>query len=284
MRKITAHHHGVEGASICLCSLMMSMLFVWDVSVVAAQEQAKDEVFESKNASQECARDRRCRIDRLKRQNRARRYMEIVDAEEEALEFQRHHAQTKRREVLRLVRPFNVSFGATPWGTSLSAGYTLWGKWRLEGKVLWLNTQYVEETVNIQGVESFVDGSTDALFGGLQAIYLFNPGWWSPYVGGEALYGRGSLLPSYYEEDFGFGGLSIGEQMDLTYHLVGAAVGVDLQLDWGLRGRVGLTARHPLFVNARSNDVIVQYARKMITTWFEEEQRFGFEISIGWAF
>jgi opacity protein-like surface antigen len=230
-------------------------------------------------AAQECGGDRRCRLDRLKRANAARRYAGQLEAERYALSVQRGLDARAAEEILRMQKPISVEFYTSFLGLGLTGGYTfLDGKLRAEG-LFSFNSEYVYQDVNVSGQEIYLDGNINATSLGANATYMFNTGWWSPYVTAGAIYSFGDF-GTYFFDDFS-GGYN---DRDMEMHIVQAASGFDVQAPFGLRARLGATLRYPIFVNTTQAGVLDRNTREALRSWFTENKLLGVEFSAGWAF
>ncbi len=232
-----------------------------------------------RSAASECGGDRRCRLDRLKRANSARRYAGQLEAERYALSVQRGLDMRAAEEILRMQKPATVEFYSSFMGIGASGGYTfLDGTLRAEG-LFSFNSEYIYEDVNVAGQEIYIDGNINAVSIGANATYLFNTGWWSPYVTGGAIYSFGDF-GTYFYDDFGS---DFGDR-DMEMHIVQAASGFDVQAGFGLRGRIGATLRYPIFVQTTQGGVIDKTTREALRSWFTQTKLLGVEFSAGWAF
>ncbi len=232
-----------------------------------------------KSADRECGGDRRCRLDRLKRANAARRYAGQLEAERYALSVQRGLDRRRAEQILRLQKPIAVEFYSSFMGLGLIGGYTfLEGKLRAEG-LFSFNSEYIYQNVDVAGQELYLDGNVNATSFGANATYMFNTGWWSPYVTGGAIYSFGDF-GTYFFDDFS-GGYN---DRDMEMHIVQAAAGFDVQAEFGLRARLGATLRYPIFVQTTQAGAIDRNTREALRSWFTESKLLGVEFSAGWAF
>lgn len=227
-------------------------------------------------ADEECQQDRRCRINRLRRQNNARRYVATVSAEERALQYQRKHQERLVSDIYRRVSPINVELFGSFLGAGLTGGYTVNGWLRLEG-----GFQYFYEYIDAEIPEfggAYFSTDLDAFFYHLQGTYLFRESWWSPYLSAGFIYGSGDF-------GYGFDGFGGGSSLNMTMHLLSASAGLDLQTSFGLRGRLGAVTRQPIYTRvATSPGVYDDLYKSGVEAYFKNEQRISFELSAGWAF
>ena len=227
---------------------------------------------EDQTAEQACGQDRRCRIARLKRQNRARRYTQML--KEERLAKQVTDAITARQaqRSVRLADPMGVEFQYTFLGPGLLAGYILGGNLRIEAAVS-LYEEYVYQEIELDGGPFGVDAYYDLVTVALGAVYLWGEGRFLPYTGGGIFRVGGSQGFSEFDD-----------QVSLVMHGIQAQAGFEVQFALGLRARLGAMFRYPVYKQAGQDGQYVEEARKLLENWFSEEQRFSPEFSIGWAF
>ena len=92
------------------------------------------------------------------------------------------------------------------------------------------------------------------------------------------VFGRGEIDYSYGED----GGT---EGTDILLHIARGGLGFDLQFDGGLRARLGIVARWPIYTQARIEgggyDASI---RQETEDWFRNRRTIGPELSVGWAF
>ncbi len=225
-----------------------------------------------------CDVDRRCRINRLRRQNNARRYMTQTRGER-AIERAQARAEVKRQEAIRrLIDPAILELTFSPQvidgegRIGLITGYTL-----LEGRL--------RPELRVGSLEDYADGfdeRTGAYFSqhvslwdvSLGVAYLFRQTWWSYYAG--------AYINTLFGDSYGDFG---GGELQINIHALSASLGLDLQLGFGLRARVGVVARYPLYVRAAyAPGVYDEAARSGLRAWFNGDQRFDMELGLGWAF
>lgn len=229
-------------------------------------------------AEQECQQDRRCRLNRLKRQNNARRYVSTLRAEETAFQFQSTHEQEIANAIVRQASPIHADLTYSFLGIGLGAGYTVGGRLRLEGGFQYLST-YIDTTIEeLNG--TYFSSDMEAYFYSFGATYLLRESWWTPYISGGFTYGSGGFGYGYYD-DFGGG----SSNLSLTMHILSASAGMDFQTSFGMRGRLGVVTRLPIYTRVASAPGVYDETYKAgVNAYFASDQRIGPEISIGWAF
>lgn len=233
---------------------------------------------------QECDADRRCRIERLKRRNQARRYSEMLEEEKRALGMQSAFEKKKLDAQPRLRKPFAAEFYAS-YGPGLNVSYTLAGRWRFEGQFT-SSYNYIYDSVTVNGVTTYLEGSLDVRTFGVGMTYLLRTGWWTPYVTAAGWLGRGSMYQYSYDDDggFGFGGESSSDTTTVM-HVVEGRAGFDAQLLLGARARFGLVLRQPIYTQVKYGPGNYDTSgRDLIQSWMKENRRIWPEFSIGWAF
>lgn len=238
--------------------------------------------WENGTAVSDCGADRRCRIDRLKRRNEARRYQAMIIEEEQARQTQERFAQKKREENIRLNKPITAEFYVTRMGPGISVGYTLASQFHLDASIT-RRDSYIYDSVTVDGSTVYIEGNYNSVNVAAQATYYLRTGVFAPYLAGGVFYGRGGLSPYYYD-DFGFGDSS-GSDSTVILHVVQGSLGLDAQSKLGARARLGFQLRQPIYTQARYSPGNYDTSTKsLVENWFKENQRFGVEFSLGWAF
>lgn len=227
-----------------------------------------------------CSRDRRCRINRMRRQNNVRRYVTQTEQEAVAMRAQRTYKDAIISDVNRLVDPFfaDVLFNGAGTGVGLVGGYTVGATWRLE--LGWMNVSdyasYYDDTTGAS-----LDGAIELNTFFLTMTYLFRESWWSPYVNAGLHYNTGSY-GSYFFDGFGNGG---GGDLDVTIHGLHASAGLDLQFGFGLRSRLGVVYRTSVYTRAATSPGTYDDFTKLgLEGWYSEDMSLIPEFSFGWAF
>ena len=264
-----------------------------NASASSPQEPAEPDPFraleppgevDDRSAAEACGGDRRCRIERLKRRNRARRYTGMLREEQIARQTQERLEERERAKKHRLVKPLAADLYLTFLGGGLGLSYTHQARWRFESTLTFMFDRYISEDVTVGAQTQYFEGSLRLRNFGFQAAYLLRDGWWSPYVGLGALYSRGSYEAYFFDDGFGFGG-SDGAQTTVIMHVVQGSAGFDAQVGFGARARLGLLLRQPIYTQARySRGNYDETTRALLEGWFQSNQRIGLEFSLGWAF
>lgn len=245
-------------------------------------QPARPGAWENSTAVSDCGADRRCRIDRLKRRNEARRYQSMLVEEDQARRTQERIATKKAEENIRLNKPLTAEFYVTRMGPGVSVGYTLASKFHLDASVT-RRDSYIYDSVTVDGSQVYIEGSYNSVNIAAQATYYLRTGVFAPYFAGGVFYGRGGLSPYYYD-DFGFGDSSSSDST-VILHVVQGSLGLDAQTKLGARARLGFMLRQPIYTQARYSPGNYDTSTKsLVESWFKENQRFGVEFSMGWAF
>ena len=243
---------------------------------------ARPGAWENSTAVSDCGADRRCRIDRLKRRNQARRYQSMLLEEDQARRTQERLATKKAEENIRLNKPLTAEFYVTRMGPGVAVGYTLASRFHLDASIT-RRDSYIYDSVTVDGSQVYIEGSYNSVNIAAQATYYLRTGMFAPYFSGGVFYGRGGLSPYYYD-DFGFGDSS-GSDSTVILHVVQGSLGLDAQSRLGARARLGFMLRQPIYTQARYSPGNYDTSTKsLVEGWFKENQRFGVEFSLGWAF
>lgn len=243
---------------------------------------SQDNSWQNQTTQEECDRDRRCRIDRLRRRNEARRYQSMVREEQELMAFQENVARERAESIPRTAKPLAAEFYVS-FGFGLAAMYTVSDHLRLEGTLTYIDAYVDAETVSM-GQTIYSSGYIDGWNGGAALTYLMRTRWWTPYLSLAMILHRGSYsswgnFGDFFED---FGGNSDTQSV---LHLAEGRFGFDVQLKAGARARLGILYRLPIYAQAKlgpgSYD---ESSRKVLQEWINGSRRIAPELSIGWAF
>lgn len=235
----------------------------------------------SLTADEACDEDRRCRIERIKKLNATRRRYDGLKQDRRIMKLQESFKEEELAAVNRLAAPINVDFLVqyiAPLG--MTAGYTFNGIFRLSGQISNMDT-YAFYSGTADGKPGAIDGGIDMWVFGLEGTYLFSDSAFSPYATGGFYMASGGLDGYFYDADSDTGGPT---QSELALHMVGAALGVDLQFALGLRVKLGATLRYPIYAGATSGGANDELVREGLDQWFSDDGLIGFEGAFGWAF
>lgn len=236
------------------------------------------------SANDACGQDRRCRLERLKRKNRARRHARKLEEEQYAESVIEQNRQNRIEDRPRLDRPLVVDVRGSRLGIlGLTAGYTLFGKLRPELQFVYWNA-YVSAT--------FRDDS----YSGQQPMTFFMPGltWFFmesefvPYASASFVYATGTFDQNTYSFS------PVGQQqqsvrpaeVDTEYHAVELQAGVDYQMEKkGAHLRLGLAYRPLIYNQARIDPgTYADQTRGALTNWYKQMVRIDVIVLAGWAF
>lgn len=236
----------------------------------------------NQTTEQECSADRRCRIDRLRRRNQARRYQTMLEEEQRAMEFQNSVNQRRLDAKPRTSKPLAAEFYVS-FGFGLAGSYMVSDHLRLEGTFTRIDA-YVDAEVTTGGQRTYSSGYIDGWNVGGSATYLMRTKWWTPYlsVAMIAHSGNFSSYGSFGEFDFDFGS---GSDTQSILHLVEGRFGFDAQFKRGLRARLGVLYRYPIYSLAKFGPGNYDDASTdVLEAWIKSSRRIAPEFSIGWAF
>ncbi|MFB6372013.1 MAG: hypothetical protein ABEN55_02590 [Bradymonadaceae bacterium] len=240
------------------------------------------EIMSSASANDQCGADRRCRIERLKRKNRARRQARKLQEERYVENLVDKKQKKQLQEKPRHHKPLGVNLRASRLGVvGLVAGYTLLGRLRPELHfVHWPADVYVQH--NDRDFSGFQP--TTFLIPGLYYFFLDTP--FSPYASASFLYGWGN----YQNDSFGVGpregGPSGPGQLDTEYHALELGAGLDYQIKkLGAHFRLGLTYRPLIYNQARiAPGRYHKPTRGALEKWFKQMVQVDVIFLAGWAF
>jgi hypothetical protein len=235
-------------------------------------------------AAEMCGADRQCRINYLKRSNRARRHIEQIEQEQRAQETIDRIKQSQMKAYPRLDRPFSVDWRVSRMGAlGVAAGYTFGGHVRGELHVA-RNWFRFNQDLQRQGTTLDINGTQPVTFVMPGVYYFFVDSDFSPYLGANFVYGRGELDVSGGSIQGGDGGST--ESVGTEYHAVGLEGGVDLQ--WhgnGFHTRLGVAYRPKLYHQARlSAGNYSEIGREAIDQWYNQTVKLDIVFLFGWSF
>ena len=98
--------HAISCGTLLWCTLFCAVAHALPPAARDAQStKPKDKEQENQTADQACGQDRRCRIERLKRQTRARRYTTMLREERVAEQVTQEMTAKSARRSVRLADP-----------------------------------------------------------------------------------------------------------------------------------------------------------------------------------
>ena len=255
----------------------------FEYTPTSQRQPGEDEVASTLTTEEECDADRRCRIDRLRRKNNARRYQTLLEEEDRALRLQKDVTRRQVEVKPRSARPFALDFYAS-FGLGVAASYLLRERLRVEALATFIPYAYVDGgSQTVDGVTTYSDGDLSGWNVGGAVTYLFRTKVWSPYVSGAVLFHRGSYYSYSYSFD-GFGG-DTSSDVQSVIHLLEGRFGFDVQFKRGFRTRLGVLYRYPIYTLAKFGPGDYDTTRtEALDSWIKGPRRIAPEFSIGWAF
>lgn len=227
------------------------------------------------SANDECGNDRRCRIERLERRNRARRQTELIRQERQLQELIDEYQAKRIEEYPRLDRAFSADLRASRLGVlGLSVGYTFLGRLRPELHLAYNGGYSVSQNIDDQRFS----GTQEVGYVIPGLLYFFLTSDFTPYAGLSFLYGTGTYN--------GFNGPATDTSLETEYHALSVKAGIDYQLNGsGFHARAGLAYRHLIYSQARrSPGLYVEQTREALEQWFNDITRIDILVLVGWAF
>lgn len=246
----------------------------------ADQARALNEV----QAEKLCGTDRRCRIERLKGLNRARRRVQHLREESRALGRAKQLEEEQRRRRVRSYKPYSILQMVSRLGPlAAEFGLGLSERLRLEAKL------------TLQLGDANLDGGSlsTPLWAELTGTFLPRTNRLSPYVSAGAFIGSAQINPRGFDSDeffFDDNGGVIGspeglKKIGMRIHGVHATIGLDFQAEIGAHLKAGLTYRHAFYVQARrAKGEYDEQLRRQLRRWFKSNNQWDFVFGLGWAF
>ncbi len=254
-----------------------------DVQMSSTTEPGmQGDALQNVTTEEECDMDRRCRINRLKRRNQARRYQTMLEEEQRVMDYQSSVKQKRKDAKPRTAKPLSTEFYVS-FGFGFAAAYSLSDHLRLEGTLTYLDSYVDAETV-VDGQTVYSSGYVDGWNAGGAVTYLMRSSWWTPYVSGAMILHRGNYSSWGGYDGFGFD-FEGSSGVQSIMHLAEARFGFDVQLNFGARARLGVLYRYPIYTQAKTG--VASYddgSREILNEWIKGERRIAPEFSIGWAF
>lgn len=234
------------------------------------------------SAQEACGEDRRCRIERLKRQNQARRRIEKLEDEKKFQRMVDNMTDEELEDYPRIDRPWTFDIRTSRQGVlGLAAGYTFFGQLRTELHYVYWNS-YVDVNVD----EQFISGSQSIhfLIPGLYYFFL-RESEFTPYAATTFMWASGSYNGGFSGGFGGSGNGGVGD-FDTEYHALGLQGGIDWQMeDQGAHLRLGLAYRPLLYNQARFGPGnYSDQGRRAMEKWFEQMVRIDVILMGGWSF
>ena len=253
---------------------------------------ARPQAWESQTTVSECASDRRCRLDRLKRRNQS-----MLAEEQTAARAQRDLEKVEARALIRKSKALTADFRSTRMGPGFALGYALTERFHVHASIArrYAGGDYSSVTSADGTTTTTYTDITLTSFAPQLSYMLFEGRRLSPYVGAGFLYARGSADSSSYSynDDFGFDNFGNDSEAStkVVAHAVHGVVGADFQSRpffndlFSLRTRLGFLVRQDIYARAATEDGTYDTAtRDEVKAFFDEVQQFGFELSFGMAF
>lgn len=247
-----------------------------------ALAQPEEPAEEPASATEECGRDRRCRIARLRRlrntaraQRSAQLHRDWVAIRERQVHYE-YQGGPRGRRAWVLENPasdtwFGWLFGFHPipqFFVGIGAGI-----WFAQG-----------HSIQMGPNDSGYVWLSTALQISARLRWLLFEEVITPYVGlgmDIVTLGSGGANVYHYDPEGPAGGTATNEYGSLETHALNASVGVDLQLDFGLRVHIGAVVRPLIYALAKHGDEPLPDMER----WVKESWRmFGMQGGLGWAF
>ena len=277
----------------------MIPIIVWSFTGTLHAEDSivVDQQEHSSNSDIECGRDRRCRIDRLKRRRRAYRLSQA----------RRIAAVIEQNQVLNHSVPSPHARTRREWNLDAEMIFLGDYSYGLTGRYSWTPHLQVSATVADGSLSTYIDdGSTYyetySLSGhsSYQIIlsYLFSKSSWSPFGSIRFYYSESQI--EFFSSASSIGNIGFFDDLidsseiatggsngtgELELHLVGLESGYDYQsLTNGFHARIGITYFFPLFVGFRDSITGANLpAKSTVSRWATTVLDWGINLSIGWS-
>ncbi len=238
---------------------------------------ARGDVGDGEGAADECGSDRRCRIDRLKRKNNARRHAELIEEERQVRRMIEEAEEERLSNFPRLDKPLSGGLRVSRLGAlGVHLGYVIAGHIQPEFEFAYSDLSVL---VTAEGNAAALDGFHEGWWFKGGASYFLLESWFSPYLAAGFVFGTGR----YYSYDFGFFD-SAGSDLGTRFHAGEIGGGIDMQFEFGLHTRLGLAYRPLIYNQARIGPG--QYdpsTRQGLANWFQEAAAIDVIWLIGWA-
>jgi len=270
-----------RNAHSAACALASVLVVLGVAPQAQAQQRVSPELERRKTAEEECGEDRRCRIDRMERNNIARRRQEYLEAEERVRRYEESLKEKAEKGQERLFKPWTVDFYVSRNAmVGFSGGYAFTPNFKLEGLFTY-QSAFISQQTTIAGQPVFFDGNLTMVYVAPMVTYMVVKRGLTPYVTAGLMLGRGTF------DSFGFidgtGGSSAGSG-SARVHLAHASLGLDYQFKFGLRARLGGVVRQPILTTVTNNGAYSEPSSEAARDAIAQNERIGFELSFGWAF
>lgn len=235
----------------------------------------------ARSAEEACGDDRRCRLDRLKRKNEARRHADLIDEERYVQRMLDEREKKRLEDHPREAAPWSAALRVSRLGPlGLHGGFTIVGRLQPAFEFTWAPdlTLWAPTTAESNGV----NGKLAGFFARAGIAYFLLDDWFSPYLSGGFQIGNGRFEDWNAPWD-GFGGF--GRRIQARFHAAEVGGGFDMQFKFGLNTRLGLVYRPLVYNQARIGPG--QYdpvLRQGLADWYRRGASVDVVWLLGWAF
>lgn len=231
--------------------------------------------------SDECGPDRRCRLDRLERRNKARRHARTLREEQQVKRLIEEQEKHRLDESPRLKNPFSAALRVSrlgPIGAHL--GYVFAGRIQPAFEFTYSPNLYTYAPTTSSSLG--ISGDLEAWWFRAGVAYFLLDSWFSPYLSAGFQVGLGRFYN--YNYDYSLGYDDFGSQTQARFHAGEIGGGFDLQFKFGLQTRLGVVYRPLIYNQARTGPG--QYdpqTRQGLADWYKRGAAVDVIWLIGWA-
>jgi len=214
-----------------------------------------------------CGADRRCRIERLKRVNAARRQVQVHE-EEEIARASIAKAQLKvTGPQVRKEKPITVDWRLSRAGVAgLAAGYSLLPQLKVEAQIFFYSDDFYRNEYYELDLHVF----------NASAIYFTHAGPLAGYAQAGFVYGSGGMAT------YDFTGTG---DRDVVLHAFELQAGIDVQSQVGFHTRLGVAYRPNIYRRVTSSPGLYDtQAVEEFDYWYGRNAMIDVVFLIGWAF
>ena len=271
-----------QGGRTCQYDLECSVAEACSDAGVCVRRGSIDTPRSGEQSADECGADRRCRLDRLKRKNRAKRHAKTMGEERRVRRLIEDQEQERLEQRPRENKPLSASIRISRLGPiGLHAGYIFLGRIQPTFEFTYSPDLFVWAPAT---ADSFgISGDLEAWWfrGGLS--YFLLDSWFSPYLTAGFQVGTGSYDTDNYDFDVDFSG-GFGTELRSRFHAGEFGGGFDMQFKFGLQTRLGVVYRPLIYNQARTGPG--QYdpqTRQGLAEWYQRGAAVDVVWLLGWA-
>lgn len=274
-------------------------LILMCLSTMKTHGQELDRSVQEMNADDQCGKDRKCRIERLRKLNQKRRLKQSQHNAQRAIRFQDKLNQNSLKKTPRELYPFSIDLETMTWQELSLAGIGLTWQWLKHLKLIGAYYPSCDVSTNYSSsYNAFLTGrcikagirylnhtSAFTTYFDLYAMHMLLEGdvEIGSYNDQSVLGGGGGIFDDLLDTNNEYYG--VNEYGELETHVLGFGAGVDWMISQRFHLRLGLVTHYVLFASLRDEvsraNLIEDHTEQVL---MNEVMSVSFDLSIGYAF